>query len=71
MSDGDKDAVYGQFDRLFGGNVAYSGTCYPHVVSEHFLQHVIPLYRHLAFFFPFEQLLLQDLFGAQLIPSMY
>ena len=33
MPDGDKDAFYGQVDRLFACDGAYSGTCYPHVVS--------------------------------------
>ena len=51
VPDGDKDPIYGYFERLI--DMAYPSAIYPHVIPS---TSSYSLYRHLAFFFPFEQL---------------
>ena len=70
MADGDKDTVEVQ---VFAGAVfhvfdAHAGNT--RVITQHFVEYMVPLNGDLAFLFTLEQAVLQDFFGTQRVPSV-
>ena len=71
MSDGDKDAHQVELFRRSVLHILDAHAGYPALVAQHFVQHVVPLDGHISGVGLLDQLVGQDLLGAEFVAPVH